>query len=272
MNYEDLYADYLLKEKELRDQIAEQQKCFKRIIKEMENGDIKNALKDMSALNETARSLEQLSGDMLDLTQNFDANSYITSGDFAEQMLSYCKEFGVDAIGENNNYEMFPYRIKLDGENAEVFLDRRKLPYLRPQSLVKFIKTQIDKIMGSSFDPGVFLNELAQAYDLALTVQAKDKKRAVAPDADVHLNTLYRHLTPMRRFRRDYNMQSFAFDIARLYSSGIEKANDGRSYQFGPSRTNDKPIRVLDKYSQERLLATIRFFEPEEERTEEGEK
>jgi len=264
MNYENLYSDYLLKEKELREQLAEQQKCFKRLIKEMENGDVKNAQKSMDALKTASRLSEQISGEMLDLAQGFDMNAYISDGGFAEQMLAYCEKFGVDAIGENNTYELFPYKVKLDGENAEVILDRKKVPYLRPQSLVKFIKSQIDKIMGASFNPSAFVNELAQAYDLSLIVLAKEtkeKKREVAKDADVYLIDLYKYLTPMKRFRKDYDMQSFAFDIARLYISDVEKIDDGRGFQFGPSRKNEKAIRVLDKNSQEQFLAVVRFFE-----------
>ena len=261
MNYEELYAEYLLKEKELREQISEQQKCFKRLIKEMESGDIKNALKDMAALNEISRSSEQISGAMLDIAGKFDVNSYLSNGEFAEQMLSYCEKFGVDAQGENNIYELFPYKVKIDGENGEIVLDRKKVPYLRPQSLVKFIKAQIDKIMGAAFNPSAFVKELAMAYDLSIIVQSKEKNREVAQDGDVYLTTLYKYLTPMRRFRRDYDMQSFAFDIARLYSSDVDKTDDGRSFQFGPSRKNDKAVRVLDKNSQEQFLATVRFFE-----------
>ena len=60
--------------------------------------------------------------------KNFDIYEYISGGDFAEQMLSYCEKSGVDAKGENNIYEMFPYKVKLDGENADIWLDRKKAP------------------------------------------------------------------------------------------------------------------------------------------------
>jgi len=261
MNYEELYSEYLLKEKELRIQINSQQKLYKQLIKEMETGDIKNALKDISALIEIADASKQINGVLRNLVQNFDANAYISDGEFAEQMLAYCEKSGVDAIGENNNYEMFPYKVRLDGENAEVWLDRKKVPYLRPQSLVKFIKTQIDKIMNASFNPSAFVSELAYAYDLSIIMQSKEKNREVAKNGDVYLTVLYKYLTPMKRFRKDYDMQSFAFDISRLYSSDLKITDDGRSFQFGPSRKNDKAIRVLDKNSQEQFLATIRFFE-----------
>jgi len=261
MNYEELYSEYLLKEKELRNQFTDLQKCYKRLIKEMETGDIKNAIKSINSLIETVHLSGQTGNAMLDITQGFDTNAYLSDGEFAEQMLAYCEKSGVDAIGENNNYELFPFKVKIDGENAEILLDRKKVPYLRPQSLVKFIKAQIDKIMSASFNPSAFLSELAYAYDLSIIMQSRAKKREIARDSDVYLTELYKYLTPMKRFRKDYDMQSFAFDIARLYSSDIAKTDDGRSFQFGPSRKNDKAIRVLDKNSQEQFLATVRFFE-----------
>ena len=261
MNYEELYSEYLLKEKELRNQLNDLQKSYKRLVKEMETGDVKNAAKTIASLIETARLSDQTGNAMLDITQEFDMNAYLTDGEFAEQMLAYCEKLGVDAIGENNNYELFPFKVKIDGENAEILLDRKKVPYLRPQSLVKFIKAQIDKIMSASFNPSAFLSELVYAYDLSIIVQSGKKNREVAKDGDVYLTDLYKQLTPMKRFRKDYDMQSYAFDIARLYSSDTKQTDDGRSFQFGPSRKNDKSIRVLDKNSQEQFLATVRFFE-----------
>ena len=261
MNYEKFYLDYLAKEKEFRSHMNNQQKCFRRLVKEMEDGDIKNAQISIAALQELSEGLEQASADMLSLAQGFDINEYILSGEFAQQMLECCKNLGIDAKeGENGGYELFPYKVRLDGENAEVILDKKKTPYLRPQSLVKFIKEQRDRLMDAAFNPSAFLGELAQAYDLALIVQAKEKNRAVSPEGDVYLLNLYKYLTPMKRFRRDYDLQNFAFDISRLFSSEIEENDDGRKFQFGPSRKNEKALRVLDKNSKEQFLATVRFF------------
>jgi hypothetical protein len=64
----------------------------------------------------------------------------------------------------------------------------------------------------------------------------------------------------MSRFRKDYDQQSFAFDLARLYLADEITLKDGRKFQFGPSRNNKKAIRILDSLGQERYLATIRFF------------
>ena len=261
MNYEEFYAEYMAREKEMRDQIGSCQKYFKRAAKEMENGDLKNASKSMASLQEMAELSKKTSGDLLELAQSFDMNAYICGGEFAEQMLACCEDSGIDAKGENNVYEIFPYKVRLDGENAEVSLDRKKTPYLRPKSLVKYIKAQREKLMEAPFSPHDFAAELSHAYDLAITVHSSEKKIEVAKDGEVYLFELHKYLTPMKRFRRDYDVQNFAFDIARLISSGIGKIADGRSFQFGPNRKNEKAIRVVDRDSNENYFATVRFFE-----------
>ena len=108
--------------------------------------------------------------------------------------------------------------------------------------------------MKASFNAQAFVNELADAYDLAVL---KLKK---APDADIYLTSLYKFLAPMGRFRKEYDQQSFAFDIARLYASDVETTKNGRCFQFGPSRNNNKALRILDSEGHEQFLATIRFY------------
>ena len=80
------------------------------------------------------------------------------------------------------------------------------------------------------------------------------------PQSDIYLTNLYKVLAPMSRFRKDYDQQNFAFDLARLYISGIEQTKTGRKFQFGPSREVGKGIRILDQTGKEQFLATIRFF------------
>ena len=108
--------------------------------------------------------------------------------------------------------------------------------------------------MKASFNALTFANELADVYDLALL---KLKRQ---PEADIYLTNLYKFLAPMGRFRRDYDQQSYAFYLARLYGSGIKEIKDGRRIQFGPSREGNKAIRILDSQGREEYLSTIRFF------------
>ncbi|HKM05487.1 MAG TPA: hypothetical protein VJ869_00735, partial [Sphaerochaeta sp.] len=69
------------------------------------------------------------------------------------------------------------------------------------------------------------------------------------------------YMVPMSRFRKDYDLQSFAFDIARLYHEGSSvEIKGGRKIQWGTSRDGKKAIRILDRNGREEFLATIRFF------------
>jgi hypothetical protein len=253
MNYEDLYQALQPQEKSVRDSLAALQKLFKAILKETESGDIRSLARDLDALAQAAGAVLASADTLKEQVAGFDTRTYFESGDFARQMLAACQEKGVDVRGDFPVYEMFPYRVRLDTENQDIYLDRKKIPCMRPQSFVSMVQTSQEKLNKASFNPVSFVSELADAYDLALL---KMKKQ---PGTDLYLTSLYKFLTPMGRFRRDYDQQSFAFDLARLYNSGTEATKTGRRFQFGPSRNNAKAIRILDRDGQERFLATICF-------------
>lgn len=212
-------------------------------------------MRDMNVMAEAAAAVERALKGMQEDAAGFDAKKYFESGDFAEQMLMACEEKDVDVIGDFPVYEMFPYRIKLDAENQDVYIDRKKVQCVRPQYFVDLVKAGQEKLNKANFNAAVFAGELAEAYELALLKQKKQ------PGTDIYLNNLYQLLAPMGRFRRDYDQQSFAFDIARLYASGETETKNGKKFQFGPSRNNNKAIRILDREGKEQFLATIRFYE-----------
>lgn len=254
MNYEDLYQDYQTLAKELKDKTSLAQRLQKAINKEIENGDLRSFDKDMELLQEACREQSRILEEMKALTAQFDRQNYMEDGEYAQQMLAYCEESGVDVKGEFPVYEMFPYRVRFDTENLDIYIDRKKVHCLRPLNFVQRIKTGQDKLMKASFNANVFLNELAEAYDLSVLKQGKRQ------EADLYLTKLYRLLAPMGRYRKEYDQQSYAFDLARLYASGVEETKDGRRFEFGPSRNINQAIRILDQNGQEQYLATIRFY------------
>lgn len=255
MNYEEFYLDMQQKEKSVKDRLSGVQKLFKAISREAENGDMKNLTQDLDSMAEAAQTLLDALKEMKDTVSGFDTKTYFESGEFAEQMLEACHEKGVDVRGESPVYEMFPYRVRLDMENQDIYLDRKKVQCARPQKFVETVKSGQEKLNKASFNALTFVSELSDAYDLAVL---KLNKR---PESDIYLTSLYKFLAPMSRFRKDYDQQSFAFDLARLYASETEETKSGRKFQFGPSRNNNKAIRILDKDGQEQFLATIRFYE-----------
>lgn len=254
MNYEELYQMVQPQEKSLKDGLALLQKLFKAVSRETESGDLKSLIRDVNAMSEAAASVSAVLKEIDETVAGFDARAYFESGEFGEQMLEICREKGVDVRGSFPVYEMFPYRVKLDTENQDIYLDRKKVQCMRPQSFVSTVKSGQEKLNKASFNALTFVSELAEAYDLALM---KMEKR---PESDIYLSALYKFLAPMSRFRKDYDQQGFAFDLARLYNSGIEETKNGRKFQFGPSRNQNKSIRILDKDGQEQYFATIRFY------------
>ncbi|MCD7819979.1 MAG: hypothetical protein LUH07_13180, partial [Lachnospiraceae bacterium] len=182
---------------------------------------------------------------------------YFESGDFADQMLDICKEKNLDVQGEFPVYEMFPYRVKLDVENQDVYMDKKRIQCMRPASFVNTIQAGQEKLKKARFNAESFVSELEGAYDVAIL------KLNRKPGSDLYLTSLYKFLTPMGRFRKDYDLQSFSYDIARLYEEfigGMTETKNGHAFDFGPARNNKKAIRILDTNGKEQFLATIRFF------------
>lgn len=255
MNYETLYLNLQEMEKQLKEKLALMQRLSKNLVKETENGDLKSLSKDLNALTEANQEQAAILEKLASASAGFDAQSYFESGDFARQMLDCCREMNVDVRGEYPVYEMFPYRVRFDTENLDIYLDRKKIQCMRPQSFVQTVKAGQDRLMKAPFNAQTFVNELAEAYDLAILKQKKPE------ESDLYLTSLYKFLAPMGRFRRDYDQQSFSFDLARLYSSDVETTKNGRHYQFGPSRDQKKALRILKADGREEFLATIRFYQ-----------
>lgn len=258
-DYEQLYKQILNEEKELKDKLGIQQRLFKSMCKNMEKGDLKSWGRDRASLYACLKEQQVLLEEMEKQVDEFGIREYVENGDFAEQLLAHCDSLEVDVKGDYPIYEMFPFRVRVDSENLDLYLDRKRVQCLRPLAFVQTVKAGRDKMLKAAFDPKAFVKELAAAYDLMLLKQGQGKSAAAG---DVYLKNLYTLLTPMRRFRRDYDLQSFAFDLARLYATDLRSCEDGRAFQFGPSRNISKAIRILDQDGREQYLATILFYEP----------
>ena len=127
MNYEDFYQELQPQQKSVKDGLASLQKLFKAVSRELEGGDVKNLAKDLEAMAQSAAAVSESVDAMRTAADGFDAKGYFESGEFAEQMLAACAEKGVDVRGEFPVYEMFPYRVRLDAENQDVYMDGRKV-------------------------------------------------------------------------------------------------------------------------------------------------
>ena len=256
MNYENLYSDLQADEKKLKDSTNLAQRLYKAIVKDTETGDLKDMRKQIEGFRDALRQQEEAVEALRTIAEAFDEKAYFESGDFARQMLAACGSQGVDVRGEYPVYEMFPYRVRIDTEALDLYMNRKKVATMRPTAFVNMVKSSQEKLRKAAFNAQSFAQELAQGYDLAVL---KMKKK---PDADILLSNIYKMMVPMSRSRKEYDQQSFAYDIARLYEEflqGNDTVKDGRRFAFGTSRNNNA-IRILDHEGKEQFLATIRFF------------
>ena len=264
MDYEEFYSELQVKEKNVKDTIARQQNTFKSISRNAATGDLKSLSKDIAVMETLISEHMGCLRELKEVAESFDAREYMSSGDFAKQTLSYCESMEVDIKGDYPAYEMFPYKVKIDEDNQDIYIDRKKLPCARPQYLVSYIKLNREKLMKVKFNADVFLGEVVNAYDKLCIIKRKEGKKK-QQNLEISLAELHRFLAPMQRFRKDYDMQRFAFDLARLYASDLETTSDGRLFKIGPVRNQNQNIRILDKNGNEAWVGSIKIYSNESE-------
>ena len=258
MNYEELYSQLKDVEAKLKNNLKNMKKTEDSIAKNAEAGDLKSVRKNAESLAQLLSVSQAVLEEFRAIADSFDERTYFESGDFARQLVQSCEENGVDVKGEFPVYEMFPYKVRIDAENQDLYMNRKKVACMRPASFAGMVKAGQEKLSRVKFNAESFEKELAYGYEMALL---KTGKR---PGTDIYLKNIYKFMVPMSRSKKEYDEQSFAYDLARLYSlysEGHQETKDGKKFQFGPSRENGKAIRILDQYGKEQYLTTICFYE-----------
>ena len=264
MNYEELYTDLNPLQKELKDEANSAVRLQKSLAKNIEAGNLAEVRKIIPQIANTAMMIQKQVDEINNCVESFDTKAYIVCGDFTRQMLDACKEVGIDVKGEKGVYEMFPYKVRIVGDEdhaEEIWINRKKHASIRPKALAETIRAGQEKLYKASFNYAAFMGELAEAYD---TSCLKSGARIGSYQA---LTKVYKTLTPMARARKEYDMQAFAFDLARIYEKGPEcwVTKSGRKFTFGTSREPGTGIRVLTSTGVETYVITVKSLNTEEE-------
>ena len=255
--YEEFLAELQPAGKQLKDSSASVARLQKALQKNQETGNLAEMRKTLDALSESVSQLRCAVDAVSAALEGFDTRSYFAGGDFSRELLDACREKGIDVKGEKGVYEMFPYKVRVlgDGEHpGEVYIDRKKLPSFRPSYVAETIRAGQAKLYAAPFKDTAFMSELAEAYETACL---KSGARVGSTQA---LNKIYRCLAPTARARKDYDLQAYAFDLARLYEAGPESwvTKSGARYTFGTSRDGASGIRVLSRTGVESYISTLR--------------
>ena len=258
MNYEELYQELQPIIKQVKDAAGSGQKGYKAVVKDADKGDTRDLAKQLAALEDAAQKQLDAVRQMRESLEGFDTAAYFESGDFTRQMLECAQKGGVDVAGENPVFEMFPYKVRIDAANQDVYLNRKKLSSIYPQAVIDMVAAEQQRLGKANFNPESFAAELEMGYELAIL---KGKKR---PNAVLLLNNVYKMMVPMARSRKEYDIMGFAYDIARLYNSSVRRTKTGRVFELGTSRDGKTGIRILDSAGHEQFVSTVKFFEAEQ--------
>lgn len=134
MNYEELYADLQNLEKNLKDKQAAAQKQYKNAVKNTEIGDLRSLSKKLELLLGVLDEQRQVAESLKQAVDGFAVKEYFENGDFAAQLLEFCAAKEINVTGEYPVYEMFPYKVKIDAENQDVYVEKRDFPVQGPSS------------------------------------------------------------------------------------------------------------------------------------------
>ena len=260
MDYEELYGKLTELEKGLKDSTGSVSRSYKKIVKQGAEGNLTDLKKELSSIIETSALLKEQAEAVSAVVNDFDTKEYFVSGDFARQLLAACEERKINVIGEKGVYEMFPYKVRIYGDEEhaeEVYINRKKVQSFRPAAVADTVKAGQEKLNKAKFNDASFMGELAKGYD---TTCLKSGSRS---GATIALTKIYNTMVPMARSRKEYDMQAFAFDLARLYELGPEAwvTKDGRHFIFGTSRDGKTGIRVLSRTGVESFINTLRPIE-----------
>ena len=256
-NYEELLSRLQPAEKALKDAVGTASRMQKNLLKNTETGNLSESLRNLATLSEAAEQLSSVIETLRAEIEGFDLREYFAGGDFTRQLLDACAEKGIDVLGEKGVYEMFPYKLRVvadEEHTGEVWLDRKKLASVRPSFVAETVKQGQAKLYASNFKEGIFMNELAEAYE---TCCLRAGARVGSTQA---LGKIYKCLAPTARARKDYDNQAYAFDLARLYELGPDSwvTKSGTRYTFGTSRDGKNAIRVLSRAGVESFISTLR--------------
>lgn len=256
-NYEEFISEISGTESAVKNAALASVKQEKAIAKNLETGNLTEARKSLASLRETIAQLTEQTEALQAGVDAFDTQDYFVSGDFTRQLLESCAGKKVDVKGEKGVYEMFPYRVRILGDAehpGEVWMDRKKIQSCRPSYVAGLIHDSQVKLFAAKFNPVPFMNELAEAYEITC-LRAGQRIGSSQP-----LNRIYKNLVLTARGRKEYDMQAFAFDLARVYELGPEawvSEKFGTTYDFGTSRDGKTGIRVLSRTGTESYISTL---------------
>ena len=264
MIYKDLLIASENAQKALSGCVNESKKNCGAIAKALDNGDLRALDKRIQEMEEILKKSEESLKALKAGVSSFDRSEYVLSGDYRKEIVGELEKQAIDVKdGEGMVLEVFPNKISINGETQEITIDKKRLYCLNPEIIVDTVKKTQDKMASASFNAERFIKELSSAYEQYISIESVKKNKKPVRNY-VKLSEIYKMLAPTARAKKDYDIQSYAFDLARLFNMGTVITKDGYELDWDTSRNLDKSaIRILDGNGNENYLKSLRFQQSE---------
>lgn len=228
----------------------------KRICQGIEFGDLKNATSALRKITDILPIQNEIYESLSAKLAQFDYSVYMREI-FPQEFINACQCENIPVRGTFPSYDVFPFLVQIDNKNNCVIVNGRRVTKIRPSVLIEEIKKEQLSLSKLSFNAREFLRDLAAAYD-KLALQKKGEHELKFQGDPIPIKQIYATLAPLKKWKKEYPIRFFAFDIHRLLKSELREI-DGREYEFGSSRDIRKAIRILDNLGKERFVASIKF-------------
>jgi len=188
---------------------------------------------------------------------NFEAENYIGSRAYLEEILEMSKSFGVRIFEQDERLYCYPFLVRIIPNELAVQIDKAKEKRLRPSVLVSHLKALQNKPV--RFKPEAFMESMFSAYEILISSRGKDQvgKGIVIPLIEIH-----KLLTLLPGQSKDYSRQEFGRDVYLLDQSGVTMTKDGFVISFPASTGTKSPtrtVRVVTQEGREKMYFGIAF-------------
>ncbi len=157
--------------------------------------------------------------------------AYLRDG-YEEELLAAAAAAGLRIDRRDGALVSFPSIVRILPQARALKVDRRKLPALRPSTVVEALKANQTK--KPTFATERFLETLYRSYRLIVGAGGNG---SVAP-----LTTIYDSLTLLPGSAADYGTSDFARDLFLLDRSGVSRTKSGARVSL-PASTGTKTAR-----------------------------
>lgn len=171
---------------------------------------------------------------------DFDEESYLSNGDFVNEVLATAEQTGVHIYERDDRLYCYPSLIRVLPNDRAVVIDKTRERRLRPSVLVQHLQELQNKPV--RFKSETFLESLYDAYSTAVKTRGKERHDTAAL---VPLVEIYNLLTMLPGQAKEYSRQEFARDLYLLDQSGVATVRGGATVSFHAARGNEAPSKII---------------------------